>query len=63
MEYKYEEGDIVVFRKDGSIYKIVEVVQTINVISGNNETTYKIGNDKNEISFVPARDLDLLELF
>jgi hypothetical protein len=60
MEHKYEEGEIVMYKKDNSIYKIVEVVQKNNVISGIAIESYTISNDHKKVALVLAKDLELL---
>jgi hypothetical protein len=60
MEHKYEEGEIVMYKKDNSIYKIVELVQTSNVISGITMESYTISNDHKKVHLVLAKDLELL---
>jgi len=53
MDYNFEEGDIVIYKKDNSFYKILEVVKTKIVI------TYSISNDEKILHLVPAKDLEL----
>ena len=60
MEHKYEEGEIVMYKKDNSIYKIVEVLQTKNVKSGITMESYTISNDHKKVNLVLAKDLELL---
>jgi hypothetical protein len=60
MEYKYEKGDIVIYKKDNSIYKIAKIVQTINVVSGVRAESYTISNDHKKVQLVLAKDLELL---
>jgi hypothetical protein len=60
MEHKYEEGEIVMYKKDNSIYKIVEVAQTNNAISGITMESYTISNDHKKAHLVLAKDLELL---
>ena len=54
MEHKYEKGEIVVYKKDNSIYKIVEVVQTNNIKSGITLDSYTISNDHKTVNLVLA---------
>jgi len=60
MEHKYEEGEIVMYKKDNSIYKIMEVVKTSNVKSGITIESYTISNDQKKVHLVLAKDLELL---
>ena len=60
MEYKFSEDEIVMYKKDNSIYKIVEIVQINNVITGISMESYTISNDHKKVSLVPAKDLELL---
>jgi hypothetical protein len=48
------------YKKDNSIYKIMEVVQTSNVISGITIESYTISNDHKKVHLVLAKDLELL---
>jgi hypothetical protein len=60
MEHKYEEGEIVMYKKDNSIYKIVEVVQANIVKSGITMESYTISNDHKKVHLVLAKDLETL---
>ena len=60
MEHAYEKGDIVMYKKDDSIYKIIELVQTNNVVSGSITESYTISNDHKNMHLVPSKDLELL---
>ncbi len=60
MEHKFEEDEIVMYKKDNSIYKIVEVEQINNVISGTTMESYTISNDHQKVTSVLAKDLELL---
>jgi hypothetical protein len=60
MEHKFKEGEIVMYKKDNSIYKIVEVLQTNNVKSGITVESYTISNDHKKVQLILAKDLELL---
>ncbi len=60
MEHKYEEGEIVMYKKDNSIYKIVELVQTNKIKSGITMESYTISNDHKKVHLVLAKDLEML---
>jgi len=60
MEHKFEENEIVMYKKDNSIYKIVEVVQTNNVKSEITRESYTISSDHKKVHLVLAKDLELL---
>jgi hypothetical protein len=59
MEYNFEQGDIVIYRKDNSFYKILEVIKKINATTTINTDSYTITNDEKIIHLVPAKDLEL----
>ena len=60
MDHKYEEGDIVMYKKDNEIYKIVQIVKTGHAVSGINTDSFTISNDHTEVKMVYAKDLELL---
>ena len=60
MEHKFKEDEIVMYKKDNSIYKIVEVLQTNNVKFGITKESYTISNDHKKVHLVLAKDLEML---
>jgi hypothetical protein len=48
------------YYKNNSIYKIVEVLQTNNIKSGNTMESYTISNIHKTVHLVLAKDLELL---
>lgn len=60
MEHKFKEDEIVMYKKDNSIYKIVEVLLTNNVKFGITKESYTIGNDHKKVHLVLAKDLEML---
>ncbi len=60
MEHKFKEDEIVIYKKDNSIYKIVEILQTNNVKSAIAKESYTISNDHKKVQLVLAKDLEML---